>query len=293
MAKKNRQTTLLVKHDDELPHYIMEATGKSRTAVKSLLAHKQVFVDGKNVSQYNAAVRANQVITINSTGTLNSKHMLNNLRIVFEDDDILVVEKPAGLLSISTGNGNEMTAYSILRNYVKIKSQANKIFIVHRLDRETSGLMLFARNERTKETLQSNWNDMVQQRKYAAVVCGALPNDADTLTSYLKENAAMRMYVSKTADHAQRAVLSYRVLKRNSRFSLIEVELETGRKNQIRVQMQEIGHSVAGDKKYGGGASPIGRLALHAQSLEFIHPTTREKMCFSTKIPAKFAAVFD
>jgi 23S rRNA pseudouridine1911/1915/1917 synthase len=293
MSKKNKQTTLKVKHDDELQQYIMDATGKSRTAVKALLAHKQVFVDGKNVSQYNFCLRANQVITINSIGTLNTKQTLNNLKIVFEDDDILVVEKPSGLLSIATENGNEATAYSMLRNYVKIKSSANKIFIVHRLDKETSGLMLFAKNERTKEILQSNWDAMVQHRKYAAVVCGALHNDQDTLTSYLKENSAMKMYVSKTADNAQRAVLSYRVLKRNKQFSLIEVELETGRKNQIRVQMQEIGHSVAGDRKYGGNASPVGRLALHAQTLDFIHPTTRERMCFSSKIPAKFTAVFD
>jgi len=291
---KNRQTELKVKNDASLQDYIMEATGKSRTAVKSLFVHKQVFVDGANVTQHDFKIRKNQVITINSVGTSLEKMDLNNIKIIFEDDDIIVVDKPSGLLSVSTENGSGITTYSILRNYVKMKSSLNKIFIVHRLDRETSGLMLFAKNERSKLILQSNWNNIVQQRKYIAVVCGELKKDKETIVSYLKENTAMKMYVSKNVnDDAQQAVLSYNVLKRNKNFSLIDVELETGRKNQIRVQMQEIGHSVAGDKKYGGKPSAIGRLALHARTLEFIHPATHETMRFSTKIPKKFLIVFD
>jgi 23S rRNA pseudouridine1911/1915/1917 synthase len=295
MKTVNRQTELIVNHDAELQDYIMQATGKSRTAVKSLFAHKQIFVDGKNVSQYNFEIRKNQTITINSIGTAQNKveNRLNNLKIVFEDDDILVVEKPSGMLSVSTSNGNETTAYSLLRNYVKMKFAQNKIFIVHRLDKGTSGLMLFAKNEQAKRILQSNWENFIRQRKYIAVVCGRMRNESDTIISYLKENAAMQMYVSKNAEDAQRAVLSYRVLKRNNSFSLLEIELETGRKNQIRVQMQETGHSVAGDKRYGGKSSPIGRLALHAQTLEFVHPKTREIMRFVTKIPKKFMIVFD
>ncbi|MDR2653609.1 MAG: RluA family pseudouridine synthase [Prevotellaceae bacterium] len=295
MKTVNRQTELKVKHDAELQDYIMEATGKSRTAVKSLFAHKQVFVDGKNISQYNFEVRTNQTITINSIGKANNKleNSLNNLKIVFEDDDIIVVEKPSGMLSIATENDNGMTAYSLLRNYVKTKSSENKIFIVHRLDKGTSGLMMFAKNEQAKRILQSHWDNFIRQRKYVAVVCGRMKNEKDTIISYLKENAAMQMFVSKSAEDAQRAVLSYRVLKSNNNFSLVEIELETGRKNQIRVQMQDIGRSVAGDKKYGGKSSPIGRLALHAQTLEFIHPMSREKMRFITKIPKKFMIVFD
>jgi 23S rRNA pseudouridine1911/1915/1917 synthase len=290
----NKQTELKVKHDADLQEYIIEVTGKSRTAVKSLFAHKQVFVDGQNVSKHDFKVRKNQVITINSVGTSLDKIDLNNVKIVFEDDDIIVVDKPSGLLSVSTETGGGVTTYSILRNYVKMKSSLNKIFIVHRLDRDTSGLMLFAKNERAKRILQSNWDNIVQQRKYVAVVCGELRKDKETVISYLKENAAMRMYVSKNAnDDALRAVLTYHVIKKNRNFSLIDVELETGRKNQIRVQMQEIGHSIAGDKKYGGKPSSIGRLALHAQTLEFIHPVTHEKMRFSTKIPKKFMMVFD
>jgi 23S rRNA pseudouridine1911/1915/1917 synthase len=295
MKTANRQTELKVKHDDELQNYIMQATGKSRTSVKSLFAHKQIFVDGKNISQYNFQVKKNQIITINSTGTAFDKieNKLNNLKIVFEDSNIIVVEKPSGMLSVSTENGNEITAYNILRNYVKMHSPHNKIFIVHRLDKNTSGLMLFAKNEQAKQILQSNWNNSVIQRKYIAVVCGRLKNEKGTIISYLKENAAMQMYAGKSTKDAQRAVLSYQVLKSNNNFSLIEVELETGRKNQIRVQMQETGHSIAGDKKYGGKSSPIGRLALHAKTLEFVHPVTHEKMRFSTKIPKKFMIVFD
>jgi 23S rRNA pseudouridine1911/1915/1917 synthase len=295
MKTVNRQTVLQVKHDAELQDYIMKTTGKSRTAVKSLFVHKQIFVDGENVSQYNLNVKKSQTITINSIGASLNKieTKLNNLKIVFEDDDIIVVEKPSGLLSVSTESGNEITAYSILRNYVKMKSSQNKIFIVHRLDKATSGLLLFAKSEQSKRILQSSWDNLVLQRKYVAVVCGKMKNEKETIISYLKENAAMRMYVSKSAENAQRSVLSYRVLKSNDMFSLIDVELETGRKNQIRVQMQETGHSIAGDKKYGGKSSPIGRLALHARTLEFIHPVTREKMLFSTKIPKKFMSVFN
>ncbi|MDR1984518.1 MAG: RluA family pseudouridine synthase [Prevotellaceae bacterium] len=295
MKKVNKKTELKVSHDAELQDYIIEATGKSRTSVKSLFAHKQIFVDGKNISQYNFNVKKNQLITINSVGTSYDKsdNKLNNLKIIFEDTDIIVVEKPSGMLSVSTGKGNEITAYSLLRNYVKTESLFNKIFIVHRLDKSTSGLMLFAKNEQAKRILQSNWNSFVQQRKYVAVVCGKVRNESGTIISYLKENAAMQMYASQNAEDAQRAVLYYKVLKSNNWFSLIDVELETGRKNQIRVQMQEMGHSIAGDKKYGGKPSSIGRLALHARTLEFIHPITRERMSFSTKIPKKFLIVFD
>ena len=287
-----KQTTLKVKHDAELQDYIIEATGKSRTAVKSLFAHQQVFVDGKNVSKYNFPVRQNQLITINSVGTSQKEIAQNQLKIIFEDDDIIVIDKPAGILSVAAGNANEITAYSILRNHVKTLSSLNKIFIVHRLDKETSGLMLFAKNEKVKMILQSNWDRIVLQRKYVAVVEGKMQNTEQTIVSYLKQNSAMQMYVSQNVENAQRAVLTYLTLKKNNKYSLIEVELETGRKNQIRVQMQEIGHSIAGDKKYGGKSSPIGRLALHAQTLEFIHPITRETMCFTTKIPKKFLVVF-
>ncbi|MDR1347294.1 MAG: RluA family pseudouridine synthase [Prevotellaceae bacterium] len=295
MKTVNRQTELKVKYDAVLQNYIMEATGKSRTAVKSLFAHKQIFIDGQNVSQYNFEVKKNQIITINSIGTLSGKtgNKLNGIEIVFEDNDIIVIEKPSGMLSVSAENGNEATAYSILRNYVKMKSSLNKIFIVHRLDKATSGLMLFAKNEQTKRIMQANWDNFIKHRKYVAVVCGRMKTEKGTVVSYLKENAAMQMYASKSAEDAQRAVLSYRVLKADNNFSLVDIELETGRKNQIRVQMQETGHSIAGDKKYGGKSSPIGRLALHAQTLEFIHPITRNNMRFSTKIPKKFMTVFN
>lgn len=288
-----KQTKLKVNRNAELQDYIIECTGKSRTAVKSLFAHKQVFVDGKNISQHDFQVKQNQIITINSVGAPRDKTDINQMKIVFEDDDIIVTDKPSGMLSVATENNNNMTAYSLLRNYVKMKSPHNKIFIVHRLDKETSGLMLFAKTEQAKRILQTNWDRIVLHRKYVAVVEGELENDKGTIVSYLKQNASMKMYVSQDRENAQLAVLTYNVLKKNKRFSLIEVELETGRKNQIRVQMQETGHSIAGDKKYGGKSSPIGRLALHAKTLEFLHPLTHEKLHFSTKTPKKFTIVFE
>ncbi len=267
----------------QMPH-------KSRNNIKSLLARKQVFVDGQMEKQFNHPLVSGQMVEISPT-RMSGEQKFKEYTIVFEDDDIVVIEKQAGLLSIATKNEKRATAYSLLSNHVKKANKKNKIFIVHRLDRETSGLMLFAKNEAVKHKLQETWNDTVLERTYIAVVEGNLEKPEGTIVSYLSEDKVFRMHSSQNPSKGDKAVTHYSVLKKNNAYSLLKVNLETGRKNQIRVHMQDIGHSIIGDKKYGATHSPIKRLGLHAQQLSFAHPVTGQKLNFETKIPKVFQTV--
>ena len=172
------------------------------------------------------------------------------LRIVWEDDDLIVINKREGLLSVSTDRIKERTAYRILSDYLKECDPRNKIFVLHRLDRDTSGIMMFAKNQKVKEQLQSNWSEAITQRTYVAVIEGRPEKDTDLIVSNLVENKHMQVYVTQDGD-GKEAITRYRLLQTNNSYSLLELELETGRKNQIRAQMQSIGHPVAGDTKYG------------------------------------------
>lgn len=260
---------------------------RPRTSVKSLLKYDQVAVNGAPTSQWDHQLEPGDKVQVNYTRPF---HVLRNrrLHLVYEDDDIIVVNKGYGLLSVSTDNVKDGTAYSILREYVKWNNPANKIFIVHRLDRDTSGLMVFAKNVEAKEALQHNWNNMVLDRKYLAVVRGVPAHESDTIRSYLAENAEHEVYSTDKPGEGQLAVTRYSTLRKGQGNSLLEVSLDTGRKNQIRVHMKEMGHPIIGDRRYGGAVSPIHRLALHAQTLRFVHPVTRKEMNFSTPIPASF-----
>ena len=188
--------------------------------------------------------------------------------------------------------GNEKikdgTAYSILKDYLKEKDPRNKIFIIHRLDRDTSGLMMFAKTIEAKEAMQHNWNNMVLERTYLAVVEGKVEEESGTVKSYLAENSQMEVYSTDDPEKGQLAVTRWKKLASGNGYTLMEVSLDTGRKNQIRVHMKDIEHPIAGDRKYGAKSSPIHRLALHAQTLRFVHPVTRRDMRFETPIPTSF-----
>ena len=220
------------------------------------------------------------------------KFQPRGLPVLFEDHDILVVNKMSGLLTVSTEKVRENTAYYLLTTYVRKGSQKsrNRIFIVHRLDRDTSGVLVFAKNENAKRYLQEEWHGFV--KKYYAVVCGALPKKEDIITSYLVENRAHKMYSVNDPEKGMLARTGYKVLVESQKYSLLEIDLLTGRKNQIRVHFSEMGVPVAGDKKYGekerGKDKEIRRLALHAASITILHPSTKEQMTFETKIPAYF-----
>ena len=206
------------------------------------------------------------------------------LEIIFEDDWLIVVNKPSGLLTMSTDRKGDITAYSMLQDYYT----EGRIFIVHRLDRDTSGLMMFAKNQESKERMQHKWNNMVLNRKYLAVVEGKVEQSEGVIRSYLAETSQYEVYSTDNPEEGQLAVTRYKVLACKNGYTLLEVELDTGRKNQIRVHMKELGHPIAGDRKYGAKSSPIHRLALHAQTLRFVHPTTRKEMNFTTPIPQSF-----
>lgn len=261
---------------------------RKRTAVKALLAHNQVAVNGMPERQFDLQLNPGDEVKVNLSREFRPFYN-RRLKIVYEDDHIIVVNKGYGLLSMGNDKVKEGTAYSILKDYLKWQDPRNKIFIVHRLDRDTSGLMLFAKSIEAKEKLQHNWNNMVMSRKYLAVVEGVPEPAEGEVRSYLAENSRYEVYSTDDPKEGQLAVTRYRTLKSRNGFSLMEVELDTGRKNQIRVHMKDLGNPITGDRRYGAGSSPIHRMALHAQTLRFVHPITRKDMNFSTPVPASFS----
>lgn len=280
----SESTTLMDFLIVNLPH-------KNRNNIKSLLRNKQIFVDGQPESQFNYLLAPGQKVEISGSRKRMEKHF-KEFKIVFEDEDLIVIDKAAGILSIATKNEKRNTAYSLLSDYVKRTDGSHKIFIVHRLDRETSGLMVFAKKEAIKNKLQENWNEAILEKIYVVVVEGKVEKNKGTIISYLYEDKVFRMHSSDNPKKGLKAVTHFSVLKSNRNYTLLQINIETGRKNQIRVHMQEIGHSIIGDKKYGATESPIRRLGLHAQKLAFIHPATGEELVFETKIPTAFLRLF-
>ena len=287
-----KMTRLKVSEATQLMDFLLaKMGGMSRSSVKSLLGHRQVTVNEKVVTQFDYMLKAADSVVINSTrGNVELVHP--KLRIIFEDSDLIVVEKKEGLLSVTTGRETETTAFLILKNYVKKSSTRNKIYTVHRLDRETSGVILFAKHSDAQHILRDNWHEIVTKRVYVAVVEGKVEKESDRIVSWLTENEiSLKISSSRTDNGGKEAITNYRVIKSNDEFSLLEIELETGRKNQIRVHMESIGHPIVGDRKYGS-TTTIGRLALHARVLEFYHPMTSEPLHFETPVPREFLKVF-
>ena len=229
------------------------------------------------------------------------------LKIIYEDEWLIIADKPSGLLTVSTGRSGEQTAYSMLTDYVKETSlrsyDSQRIFIVHRLDRDTSGLLVFAKDFQTKTFLQENWENIVESRKYTAILEGNIADDEGWIETWLYENPKSMMvhcYPIQGNDDRNRpprkewryASSHCKTIKRGEidgkPYTSVEFELETGRKNQIRVHSQWIGHPIAGDKKYGARDNPFGRLALHAKTLSFTHPWTDKLLTFTSPLPKSF-----
>ncbi len=267
--------------------------GESRTTVKSYLRNRQVSINNMTSTQFDHELKSGDVVKISSERTKESlKHPL--IRVVYEDDNIIVVNKNSGLLSIATDKETQKTAYNIIREYLRREDPSAKIFIIHRLDRETSGLMLFAKDERTKLIMQRNWNESVLERKYLAVTNGVIEQEEGVISTYLTESKALKVYAT-IKEQGKIARTKFRVLKTNQRreLTLLELQLDTGRKNQIRAHLEYVGHPIIGDKKYGATKpSPIERVALHAQTIVFIHPVTGKEMKFETSIPTSFLKLF-
>ena len=264
-----------------------EMSGISRNKVKAILAGHGVSVNRKMTTLYNYELKPGMVVRVSRhkrSTELNSKFV----KIVYEDKDLIVIEKSIGILSMASA-ANQFCVKTILDEYFKKRHFKCTAHVVHRLDRDTSGLMMFAKTRAVQEKMQSNWNEMITERTYVAVVEGRPEKDSDLITTQLKENAEARVYV--VADGGKDAITRYHLLRTNEKYSLLELNLETGRKNQIRAQMEYIGHPIAGDYKYGAETDPTGRLMLHAQRLYFIHPETGEEMRFDTRIPDSFKSL--
>lgn len=308
-----------VQQESGLMDFLYEVCkGESRTSVKSYLSKGRIMVNDRNVTAYDHIVRKGDSVTILDHGTRFKKHsgeIDTRVRIIYEDEHLIVADKRHAVLTMSTGKEGEETAYSLLTEHVRRearrmsrgrKAADARIFIVHRLDRDTSGLVIFAKDMETQERLQDGWNENILERKYVAVVEGHLPENEGICVSWLKENPkSLKMSSSPTDNGGKKAVTRYRLIASSSdegdsdarmrpgvhEYSLVEFELETGRKNQIRIHAAEMGCPVAGDKKYGASSNPLGRLALHAMSIAFRHPWTGKVMRFDTGIPGKFRLV--
>lgn len=281
-------TNYPIKEDAQLLPFLLENLKGGRNAIKAILTRGQVSVDGKTITQHNHPLKAGQVVSILSNQVAMNKTVLHGISILHEDDDLIVIRKDEGILSVSGKDPSEATAYRQLSAYVKESNKANRIFVVHRLDRDTSGVMIYAKTEAAKTKLQENWHEMVKERTYTALVEGETDNSGK-ISSWLTENTkSMKVHSHNYDNGGKHAVTHYKKIQGNKNYSLLEVQLETGRKNQIRVHMESIGHPVAGDKKYSARSNPLKRLGLHASSISFIHPTTNKLVSFTVKAQKGF-----
>lgn len=289
--KEDRIVTLINESPDpaQLLSFVSERMpDRSRTDLKSWLRYGRIMIDGVLSTAFNAEVPPGGKVDVNMSRPF---VVLNNprLKLVYEDDDVIVVNKGYGLLSVGTqSHRKEESAYEILRDYVKEKNPRNKLYVVHRLDRDTSGLMMFAKNEEAQETLRHNWNNMVLDRLYVALLEGYVREDSGYMKSRLAENSQFVVYSTEEPGEGKLALTRFKVLKRANGLSLVEFSLDTGRKNQIRVHASEMGHPISGDRKYGAKESRLHRLCLHARTLRFAHPVTRRDMRFELPVPSRF-----
>ena len=298
--KRKQDTSFRVEAAAELmPFLLAKLGGMTRTSVKQLLSQRRVTVNAAVQTRHDTQLKTGDIVQVlQGRGNIELRHP--KLRIIYEDDALIVVEKKNGLLTVPYNpKSSEMTAYSILKEYVKKESKRNTVHVVHRLDRETSGVLVFAKSPELQEYMRTYWRQLVTKRTYVALVEGEFEKKEGTITTWLTEDPHTGMvYSSPKDDGGQKAVTHYKVI--NSTIigeedqalpiSLIELNLETGRTNQIRVHMQSIDHPVVGDRKYGHGNeySPIDRLCLHAKVLEFIHPMTEKKVRFEAGMPKEF-----
>jgi len=273
----------IVNKEISLIDFLIESLGsKSKTKIKNIIKSGRIAVNDKSVKNPNTLLKSGQNIKIIDKANLH--HKQTRFNILFEDKYILVAEKPAGLLSISTDKENKNTFYRFISDYIKESTNnREKIFIVHRLDRDVSGVMIFAKNYNIKEILQKNW--ATTDKVYITIVEGVPPQKEGKIESWLKENKSHFVYTSSQEEDAYFSITKYKFISTHKNYSLLEIFLETGRKNQIRVQLAEIGCPVAGDKKYGAKTNPANRICLHSHSLSIIHPVTNKPLVFKSNIP--------
>lgn len=289
--KKSPKTAKEISFTVENPIGLLEfltvsQPSKPKGKVKSEMEHGLVSVDGRTVTKYNYPLKAEQTVKIGVYVPKFEREAPAGLDIIYEDDELLVINKPAGMLAIANEKERDMTAYHLAMEYVRGKNSHNRIFIVHRLDRDTSGVLVFAKNEVIKHALQDNWETAAKLRSYVAVTEGTPDPREGRIENFLRETESHLVYTAKMGD-GKLAVTNYKVRKSTSDYALVDVDIETGRKNQIRVHMSGMGCPIAGDKKYGASTNPVRKLCLHANKLVIVHPYTGEEMVFEAPVPKK------
>lgn len=274
----------------ELLEWLLANLKQSRSKVKATLQGRGVRVGGKVVTQFDYRLEPGMKVAVSKVkkaAELKSRYV----RLVYEDRHLVVVEKQAGILSMAAGHSS-LTVKAVLDDYFRRSNQRCTAHVVHRLDRDTSGLMIYAKEMQAEQILEHEWHERVYDRRYVAVVSGEMERDEGTVASWLRDNKAYITYSSPVDNGGKYAVTHYHTLARTTQHSLVEYVLETGRKNQIRVHSTDIGHPVCGDVKYGNGDDPIGRLCLHAYVLCFVHPITNRRLEFETPVPVAFRKLF-
>lgn len=276
---------LIVEKEEELFSFLKNNYNGSKNNIKSLLTQELVSVNDKTVTKYNYLLKENDIVKI---GAKKVKSFLGNIKIIYEDNDLLVVDKPTGMLTVATEEDkySNNNLFYVLSNYVKKKNSNSKIYVVHRLDKDTSGVVLFAKNNNLKNVLQDKWNEMAK-RTYYAVVYG-ITKDKEVLKSYLKEDKNLMTYES---NDGKLAITEYEKIKNNDKYSLLKINIKTGRRNQIRVQLSNIKHPIVGDSKYGKKDKNIKRMMLHASLLEITNPINNKKYIFKSNLDKYFTYI--
>lgn len=288
----HRQSTLTVLASAELLDFLMlNIKDKSRNKVKALLAHKQIKVGNDIVTQFNHELKSDDKVVISWDGPF-KKVIYQGLKVVFEDDSIIVINKRAGLLSVGTTKERKTTAYRIVTDHIKQEDSAAHLFVVHRLDRDASGLMVFAKTRAAFQELTDTWLDTAMKRKYLVITQGTMEKDEDSISSFLKESKALIVYSGTNPKDSKKGVSHYSVVKKNEYYTLLEAWQETEHKHQLRAQLTGIKHPIVGDKKYGATENPLGRMAFHSKVLTFLHPVTHQEVTFETKVPDDFLMIF-
>ena len=271
--------------------FLLANVKESRSKIKATLQGRGIKVDGKCVTQFDYMLEPGMKVSVSKTKRNQNGFKSRYVKIVYEDRWLVVVEKNIGILSMAAGHSS-LNVKSVLDNYFSKSRQRCRAHVVHRLDRDTSGLMVYAKDMETEQIFERNWHDIVYDRRYVAVISGEMENEGGIVANWLKDNKAYVTYSSPVDNGGKYAVTHYHVLDRTTEHSLVEFKLETGRKNQIRVHTADMGHPVCGDVKYGNGDDPLHRLCLHAFLLCFTHPVTGERMEFETPVPTSFRRMF-
>ncbi len=274
-----------------LLEFLLENVHQSRTKIKATLQGRGIKVDGKTVSQFDFELQPGMKVAVSRTKRNQQGFKSRYVKIVYEDRWLIVVEKNTGILSMAAGHSS-LNVKSVLDDYFKKSRQKCTAHVVHRLDRDTSGLMVYAKDMETEQILEHHWHEIVYDRRYVAVLSGEMEQDEGTIQNWLKDNKAYITFSSPVDNGGKLAITHFHVMSRTTEHSLVEFKLETGRKNQIRVHAADMGHPVCGDPKYGNGDDPLHRLCLHAWLLCFTHPMTGEAMEFETPVPTQFKQLF-